>query len=218
MDGRKATGNLTTRERLIAAANELFALHGFNAVSTRALAAHAGCNLSMIHYYFGSKEGMLREIMRINVLTIRKRLESLLEGGGSSEDRFRQFVDFIMEFLEGHGDLMRLAFQEVLFGDEARAEEVAPILQTNLGLLAGILEGARVEGRLRDVDPPIVAVLTMGMLIFYFLGYPLTSRILGTRSPELIDELKRNATEILVRGVFKDMGTSTGGSSRRRKK
>ena len=49
----------STRMALLMAAGELFAEHGVEAVSTRAIAGKAGANLGMIHYYFGCKEGLL---------------------------------------------------------------------------------------------------------------------------------------------------------------
>jgi len=50
-----------TRSALINAAGELFAEHGFEAVSTRMIAARAGVKLSAIHYHFGSKEKLYIE-------------------------------------------------------------------------------------------------------------------------------------------------------------
>ena len=49
-----------TRRRLVEAAIEIFARHGYEGASTRALAERAGVNLPAIPYYFGSKEGLYR--------------------------------------------------------------------------------------------------------------------------------------------------------------
>ena len=53
-----------TREKLIAAAENLFALHGYQGVSVRAIAAAAGVNWSLLGYYFRGKEGLLFEVYR----------------------------------------------------------------------------------------------------------------------------------------------------------
>lgn len=47
---------LKTKEHLVHSAGELFALHGFESVSTRMIAEVSGVKLSAIHYHFGSKE------------------------------------------------------------------------------------------------------------------------------------------------------------------
>ena len=53
-----------TREKLIAAAETLFSLHGYQGVSVRAIAAAAGVNWSLLGYYFRGKEGLLFEVYR----------------------------------------------------------------------------------------------------------------------------------------------------------
>jgi AcrR family transcriptional regulator len=53
------TSSQKTRDALVNAAGELFAEHGFKAVTTRAIAEKAGENIGNIHYHFGGKEGLL---------------------------------------------------------------------------------------------------------------------------------------------------------------
>jgi AcrR family transcriptional regulator len=49
-----------TRERILAAALEIFSQAGFDGTTTRDLAGRAGVNLGLIKYYFGSKEKLWR--------------------------------------------------------------------------------------------------------------------------------------------------------------
>jgi AcrR family transcriptional regulator len=53
-----------TSEKLIAAAERLFAEHGYRGVSVRMIAAAAGVNWSLLGYYFRGKEGLLSEVYR----------------------------------------------------------------------------------------------------------------------------------------------------------
>jgi AcrR family transcriptional regulator len=71
---------LETRERLINAALDLFGSHGFEATSTRAIAARAKVNLAAIPYYFRSKEGLYRAVAQ----HIASELNALL---GAERDR-----------------------------------------------------------------------------------------------------------------------------------
>jgi len=50
-----------TRERLLDAAEALFADRGYNAVSMREIAAHARVNLAAVGYHFGSKKNLFVE-------------------------------------------------------------------------------------------------------------------------------------------------------------
>lgn len=56
------TPDLPTRDRIQTIAETLFAAHGFDGVSLRALAAAAQVPLGSIAYHFGSKEGLYRAI------------------------------------------------------------------------------------------------------------------------------------------------------------
>jgi AcrR family transcriptional regulator len=49
-----------TKRRILQAASELFADHGFDGTSVRQIAGGAGVSLGMIRHYFGSKEGLYR--------------------------------------------------------------------------------------------------------------------------------------------------------------
>ena len=53
-----------TSEKLIAAAERLFAEHGYSGVSVRMIAAAAGVSWSLLGYYFRGKEGLLSEVYR----------------------------------------------------------------------------------------------------------------------------------------------------------
>lgn len=61
---RQATGDSQTRQLIIDAALRLFDRHGLEAVSTRQIIAEAGqSNQSVIHYYFGGRDGLIEATM-----------------------------------------------------------------------------------------------------------------------------------------------------------
>ncbi|MEU6657869.1 TetR/AcrR family transcriptional regulator [Streptomyces sp. NPDC046821] len=52
-----------TRQRLVKAAERLFAAQGVDAVSVRAINAAAGQGPAAVHYHFGSKENLVAEVL-----------------------------------------------------------------------------------------------------------------------------------------------------------
>ncbi len=54
----------STEQRLVAAAERLFAEQGVGAVSLRTVMQAAETNVAAIHYHFGSKEGLLDAVLR----------------------------------------------------------------------------------------------------------------------------------------------------------
>lgn len=58
----ESTDRDSTRERILDAAELLFAEHGFDGTSIREVTRAAGVNVAAVHYHFGSKEALLRGV------------------------------------------------------------------------------------------------------------------------------------------------------------
>ncbi len=61
-DGRRAAG-AQTRERLVLAASGLLATSGESGLTVRAVSQAAGTNLAAVNYHFGSREGLVAEVV-----------------------------------------------------------------------------------------------------------------------------------------------------------
>ena len=73
------------RQRLLEAGEQLFAAHGWNGVSIRAIAAAADVSLAALNYHFGEKETLLAEIFAARAAPIaaeRMRLLQQLQAAG----------------------------------------------------------------------------------------------------------------------------------------
>jgi len=53
----------STRDKILNAAEQLFAIQGFAGTSLRAIIKEAGVNTAAAHYHFGSKEGVIEAVM-----------------------------------------------------------------------------------------------------------------------------------------------------------
>lgn len=85
-----------TRERILEVAERLFAEKGYNGVSLRSITAAAGANMAAVHYYFRTKEGLLRAIFeyRAEPLTAARRqaLQAVLEDAGTHPPDIRRLL------------------------------------------------------------------------------------------------------------------------------
>ena len=68
-----------TRERIMAAAERLFAADGFDASSLRRITLEAGVNLAAVNYHFRSKDGLLREILKRRIVPLNERRLAMLQ-------------------------------------------------------------------------------------------------------------------------------------------
>jgi AcrR family transcriptional regulator len=92
----------STRERILDAAERLFAARGFAAASVREITTAAGANIAAVNYHFGSKDGLYRETV---VRRLRAQRDARLAviaavmsaGVPTLEDLLREFSRAVVE-------------------------------------------------------------------------------------------------------------------------
>lgn len=68
-----------TKDRLRAAAEVLFAAKGFRGISVREITNRAGANLAAVNYHFGSKAGLLIQILEQHIGELNKERIAVLD-------------------------------------------------------------------------------------------------------------------------------------------
>ena len=58
------TTHFSTKDRILGAAEELFAQFGFSGTSLRQVTSRADVNIAAVNYHFGSKENLVNEVFR----------------------------------------------------------------------------------------------------------------------------------------------------------
>ncbi len=75
----------STKERILGAAELLFAQRGFDGASLRQLTAAAGVNLAAVNYHFGSKEKLVEQVFRRRLDALNgRRLSELARVAGAA--------------------------------------------------------------------------------------------------------------------------------------
>ncbi len=75
--------SVNTKERILSAAEQLFAESGFSGTSLRQLTKMADVNLAAVNYHFGSKENLIQEVFR-------RHLDRLHQARGEALDALEQ--------------------------------------------------------------------------------------------------------------------------------
>jgi AcrR family transcriptional regulator len=86
-----------TKERLLDAAERLFAARGFDGTSLREVTAKADANVASIHYHFGSKEELLKAVLSRIVAPVNSERLRLLEKAQSDAAPDPPSVESILE-------------------------------------------------------------------------------------------------------------------------
>lgn len=89
-----------TRERILDAAEKLFAAKGYDGASTRAIVVASGDTIGSLSYHFGSKEALFREVVRRRFDAIadarRARYREAVERAGAAGVTLEDVVDAIV--------------------------------------------------------------------------------------------------------------------------
>lgn len=106
----------STKERILGAAEVLFAQRGFEGASLRQLTAAAGVNLAAVNYHFGSKEKLVEQVFRRRLDTLNaQRMAALAKAMGSGHATLEDVVEaFIRPALELSHDESGSLFMRVL--------------------------------------------------------------------------------------------------------
>ena len=99
-DSRDSSGK-DTREAILIAALRIFAAKGYDAASTREIAAEAGVNHGLIRYYFGNKSKLWKDAVDRAFAALEAGLEVVADDPNVSNDRdragllIRNYVRFV---------------------------------------------------------------------------------------------------------------------------
>lgn len=95
--------NLTTTDKIVEAATEFFASHGYVDSTLDAVAALAGFTKGAVYYYFKDKESLLLEVLKsIEARSIDTTASTIQERGGSATERLELFVRYQTRWAAQH--------------------------------------------------------------------------------------------------------------------
>ena len=82
----------SVREKILAAAVQLFAEYGYHAAPLRDIASIAGIQAASIYYHYANKQALLVEIMETHMRHLNMNLERILRKQASPEERLYEAI------------------------------------------------------------------------------------------------------------------------------
>jgi AcrR family transcriptional regulator len=95
-DLRLAKGR-STRAQLLAAAADILREQGYSATTMRAVADRAGARLSLVHYHFGSKQGLLVAVLEDLTERLLERQQAMFADERPFAEQWRTACDYLRE-------------------------------------------------------------------------------------------------------------------------
>lgn len=202
-----SSGDLDTRRRLLHAAAEVFAEHGYRAATVREICAKAGANVAAVNYHFGDKGHLYQEVFEglIGEALGKYPPDMGLGPNPTPEERLEAFVrSFLLRVLTADKAawLMRLMSREMFEPTDAFERVVEHVHRPLFGRLVGIVGDLAGEG----VDPVTLvrcSQAVVGQCLLFKHAEALMKRMgfPPPTTPEDIEPLVHQVTRFSLAGI-----------------
>lgn len=202
--GLASARNPATIQRIVAAAEKIFAEQGLDGARTDAIARSARVNKALLYYYFRSKEDLHRFTLETLFSQMREQVGGAMEGSGTPRDRLVGYVNRYFDFTGAHPNYPRLVQREVM----GRGQSLQWIVQVYFGplyrRLTATIRSGIARGEFRPVDPQHTAVTIIAMTVFYFAAAPVLGELwrCNPLTPGRIAARRRSVLDFLEHGLF----------------
>lgn len=146
-----------TAAALVEAGTQLFARHGYDGASVRAITQAAGANLGAVTYHFGSKRALYAAVLESRLGPLRDRIAEAALGPGDPVDRIEAALRAFFEHLRAHPEIPQLMLQETASGRTPPAPALRAV-RGMLGIWSGLIEEGQRRGAVRKGDPTLMSI------------------------------------------------------------
>jgi len=152
----------STRLTLIAAARMLFARHGYDGTSIKAITTHAHANLGAVTYHFGTKEQLYHDVLRSMGEPFLLRLKAAADGPQPPLDRIEAFVRAFFGYLSENSDMPSLMLHEISLSRPV-PKPLQEIMGQVFATVTGLIQGGQQDGSIVSGDPKLLAISVLAL-------------------------------------------------------
>ncbi|WP_299184179.1 TetR/AcrR family transcriptional regulator [uncultured Chryseobacterium sp.] len=200
---------ITKEENILFAAEALFAEKGFEGTSTREIAKAANVNISMISYYFGSKEKLYEKLVEYRMNEGRFFAKDILERTDINEwEKMEKIIEQFAGRVRNQRCFYRIMQREQLHAENPQIVEF--LKQTKLGFISmysQILESGLKKG-IFTKNPPIYLLHSTisGTMFYAFNGKEMYKEFLSnTEDDKAFDERYYTELKNHIKYILKDL-------------
>ncbi len=170
---------MAPKERVFRSAVYLFARHGFAGTGLRELAARAEVNLAMISYFYGSKKGLLKEILDGFFEQYIAIAEKELHGTDSLHTKLTRFISSAVRYFESDQDVLLVMITELPHDDPEIIEYKAKWAGKMAKIIGKEVCKPLAEETGRTIPASCMGPMLTSLMASRFLFSPLMKRVSG---------------------------------------
>src|SRR5947207_5839289 len=161
-----------TREAILAAAQNEFALKGLSGGRVEEIARRARANKRMIYHYFGSKQGLYLATLERVYEGLRGSERTLELADLEPEAAIERLIEFNFDYCREHPELISLINNENLHRARnlRKSKKVRELHSPFVRLIADILKRGEAQGLLRRGLDPVNLYVTIAAMSYFYLS------------------------------------------------
>lgn len=203
---KKKELDLSTEERIIAAARKLFTKKGFAATRTRDISEEAGINLALLNYYYGSKEKLFEIIMSEILQKFFHGITQIFNDEKTSlEEKLDIFIANYTGLLKQQPDLPLFVFHELRQDPQRLATKMGVNLVFNSYFFKQ-LSAEMDKKKIARLHPLHYVINMIAMCVFPYIGAPVLKHMSGMDNNEY-DKLIEERRQLVPRWMKSIMQT-----------
>lgn len=195
----KPKTELNTHEKILKAAQKLFARHGYDGTTTKELAETAGIAEGTLFRHFANKKAILIEVATQGWVELLTDLLTELSEMASYEAISQVMYKRMMRLGDNY-DMMRVCFMEVQFHPDLRDRIQAEVIEKMTDVSEAFFQTAMERGVYRRMNPRIIAQVFLGM--FVVAGFSHETITQPGASPQEMKEMAEGLADIFLNGVL----------------
>ncbi len=185
MSAKKSLARNITEARIIEAAVQLFAQHGFKGTSTRDIANLANVNEATLFRHFPRKTDLFWAAAdsRLNGVKLNRELQQGLSSDADPQTVIPMIVAFITENMFRPPELMRLLYVasfELAGAERLLGEHLGPIFDA----INSYFRRCASKGMIEDFDPVVATLGLAGAVGAHYTLQPFFSEVQDQKTPE----------------------------------
>jgi AcrR family transcriptional regulator len=153
----------SVREKILAAAVQLFAQYGYHAATMRDIARISGIQAASIYYHYASKQALLVEIMDTHMRNLNARLQRIAQESASIEQRLHQAIANHIRLHTTYKAEFFIIDTEIRALEEEQRGAILMLRDQYEMLLQGLLREGMEQGVFRQVDIKVASYALIAM-------------------------------------------------------
>jgi AcrR family transcriptional regulator len=174
--------------RILDAARNEFAEHGFSGARVDAIADRAGVNKALLYYHVGGKAALYERVLHQTIGILAESLEAIIKPVADPVEKLKIYARSLAETVCGNPQIPSIVTQELTCGARHLPEQTVRDFARMFNLITEIIEEGVRKGVFRDTAPVLIHFMVMGAAIFHPRVSELSDRYDNLAEPQRLEK------------------------------